>query len=112
MKVLHEWRFVVLAASLFVVACAGTYSSDPEIKSLQIWENSCFSYGQTLTAINDMIELDILDAGAIAAVKTIREFVGPLCEMETPPLSGEREEIQKLIDAELLKLIKLKRGLE
>ena len=105
-------KYIVLTFALFLAACAGQYSDDPETKSLQIWADACFSYAQTLGAVNDMIELEVLSPGQIEIVGGVRDFVGPLCEAEQPPVSGDRASIQALIDAQLLKLIKLKKGLE
>ncbi len=104
-------RGLVLVAALFLASCAGQYSSDPQVKSMQIWADTCFSYTETLSAVNDMIELDLLSDSQIKVAGNVRDFVGPLCELENPPLAFERQAIQDLIDAELLKLIKLKKGL-
>ena len=105
-------RILVYCAVLFLVSCAGQYSEDPETKSLQIWADACFSYTETLGAVNDMIELELLSPSEITVVGGVRDVVGPLCESEQPPVTGDRASIQALIDAQLLRLIKLKKGLE
>ena len=105
-------KYIVLVAALFLASCAGQFSEDPETKSLQIWADTCFSYAETLGAMNDMIELEILSPSEVKVVGGVRDFVGPLCEAEQPPVTGDRASIQALIDAQLLRLIKLKKGLE
>ena len=105
-------RILVYSAVLFFASCAGQYSDNPEIKSLQVWSDTCYSYTQVLKTVNDMIELEILSKSQIEVAGNVRDFVGPLCELENPPLYTERDAIQQLIDAELIKLIKLQKGLE
>jgi len=102
----------VLFLAFLVSSCAGQYSKDPEIMSLQLWDDGCFTYTETMDTLNDMIELQILSVKQVGAVRSVRKIVGPLCELENPPLSADRAEIQALIDAELIKLIKLQKGLE
>ena len=112
MRAIKMWRISAFAVVLFLASCAGQYSDNPEIKSLQVWSDTCYSYTQVLKTVNDMIELEILSDSQIDVVRNVRDFVGPLCELENPPLYTERDAIQQLIDAELIKLIKLQKGLE
>lgn len=98
---------ILLAAlgAALIVAC----STSPE----KAWLDTCATYYQTLKGVNDALEIQAItpDSPAAQGMKQVKVVLSPVCRADTPPLTVDRASVQELLDAQLIELIKIQKGI-
>ena len=107
---MRYWRLSVAAglilAAALLVACAGS----PQ----KVWLDTCATYYQTLKGVNDALEIQAItpDSEAAQGMKSVKLVLSPICRADTPPEAVDRAAIQEILDAQLIELIKIEKGLK
>ena len=93
-------------ATALLVACAGS----PQ----KVWLDTCATYYQTLKGVNDALEIQAItpDSEAAQSMKNVKLVLSPICRADTPPEAVDRAAIQEILDAQLIELIKIEKGLK
>lgn len=96
---------LLVIALMVLTACA----SNPQ----KVWLNTCATYYQTLKGVNDALELQTItpDSAVAQSMKEVKVVLSPICRADAPPLTVDRASIQELLDAQLIKLIKIEKGI-
>jgi hypothetical protein len=105
---------VLLVAFTVIMAACGGLSSDPEISAIQKWTQVCNTYKQTLRGVNDSLELQVItpDSEVVKQMTLTKASLSPICTADLPPADVNRETIQAILDRELIRLIKIQKGIE
>ncbi len=96
---------------LVLFGCAGK-SEDPAVRHVQTWTDTCFYYGKVLKAVNDSLELQIIDRGddIVFVFKHAYDVLQPICANDVPPDPGvdplQYRSILEAIDRKLIEAIK------
>ena len=105
---MRAWRrglLVGLLAGTIIVGCA----SSPQ----KMWLNTCATYYQTLKSVNDALEIQTItpESSVAQGMKEVKVVLSPICRADTPPLTIDRATVQELLDAQLIELIKIEKGI-
>jgi hypothetical protein len=107
-------RLLAIGLVLLLASCAGQYSEDPRIAGIQKWTDTCRAYKQVLTGINDALEIQTItkDSAVVENFRPVKAALQPVCESDTPPMDQVGTgSFQKMLDEQLLELIKARKGL-
>ena len=88
-----------------LVACGGS----PQ----KVWLDTCATYYQTLKSVNDALEIQAItpESEVAQGMKEVKVVLSPICRADTPPLTVDRATVQQLLDEQLIKLIKIEKGI-